>query len=96
MLDFIVSSRRQVKNMDVYLQPSMDELKELQEGIYVYYVQNLSHQRGVLGCMAYVHTPHMIIRGQDFAHVSMLFDFFIFKAIFIRIFAMLDYLYHQH
>ena len=36
MLAFIVPGRRQVKNMDVYLQPLVDELKELWEGIHVY------------------------------------------------------------
>jgi hypothetical protein len=36
MLALIVPRRRQVKNMDVYLQPLVDELKELSEGIHVY------------------------------------------------------------
>ena len=36
MLSLIVTSRRQVKNMDVYLQPLVDELKELWDGINVY------------------------------------------------------------
>jgi hypothetical protein len=36
MLALIVHGRRQVKNMDVYLQPLVDELKELWEGIHVY------------------------------------------------------------
>ena len=36
MLALIVPGRRQVKNMDVYLQPLVDELKELWEGIHVY------------------------------------------------------------
>ena len=36
MLALIVPSRKQVKNMDVYLQPLVDELKELWEGIHVY------------------------------------------------------------
>ena len=36
MLALIVPSRRQVKNMDFYLQPLEDELKELWEGINVY------------------------------------------------------------
>ena len=36
MLDLIVLGRRQVKNMDVYLQPLIDQLKELWEGIHVY------------------------------------------------------------
>ena len=36
MLDLIVPGRRQVKNMDVYLQPLVDELKELWDVINVY------------------------------------------------------------
>ena len=36
MLALIVLSRIKVKNMDVYLQPLVDELKELWEGIHVY------------------------------------------------------------
>ena len=36
MLALIVPGRRQVKNMDVYLQPLLNELKELWEGIQVY------------------------------------------------------------
>ena len=36
MLYLIVLGRRQVKNMDVYVQPLIDELKELWEGIHVY------------------------------------------------------------
>ena len=36
MLPLIVPSRRKVKNMDVYLQPLVDELKELWDGINVY------------------------------------------------------------
>ena len=36
MLVLIVPSRRQVKNMDVYLQSLVYELKELWEGINVY------------------------------------------------------------
>ena len=36
MLALIVPSRRQVKNMDVYLQPLVDELNELWDGINVY------------------------------------------------------------
>ena len=38
MFALIVPSRRQVKNMDVYLQPMVDELKELWDGINVYNV----------------------------------------------------------
>ena len=36
MLALIVPGRRQVNNMDVYLQPLVDELKELCDGINVY------------------------------------------------------------
>ena len=36
MLALIVPSRRQVNNMDVYLQPLVDELKDLWDGINVY------------------------------------------------------------
>jgi hypothetical protein len=36
MLALIFPGREQVKNMDVYLQPLVDELKELWEGIHVY------------------------------------------------------------
>jgi hypothetical protein len=36
MLALIVSGRRQVKRMDVYLQPLIDEFKQLWEGIHVY------------------------------------------------------------
>ena len=36
MLALIVPHRRQVKNMDVYLQPLVDELKELWDGINVH------------------------------------------------------------
>ena len=35
-LALIVLGRRKVKNMDVYLQPLVDELKELWEGMHVY------------------------------------------------------------
>jgi hypothetical protein len=36
MLDLIVLGRRQVKIMDVYLQPLIDKFKQLWEGIHVY------------------------------------------------------------
>ena len=36
MLALIVPGRRQVKNIDVYLQPLVDELKELWDGINLY------------------------------------------------------------
>jgi hypothetical protein len=38
MLALIVPGRRQVKNVDVYLQPLLDELKKLWEGIHVHNV----------------------------------------------------------
>jgi hypothetical protein len=38
MLGLIVSGRRKVKRMDVYLQPLIDEFKKLWEGIHVYVV----------------------------------------------------------
>ena len=38
MLALIVPGRRQVNNMDLYLQPLVDELKELWDGINVYNV----------------------------------------------------------
>ena len=47
MLALIVPSRRQVKNMDVYLQPLVDELKELWDGINVYDVSRpIATERG--------------------------------------------------
>lgn len=36
MLALIVLGIRKVKNMDVYIQPLLDEFKELWEGIHVY------------------------------------------------------------
>ena len=36
MLALIIPSRRHVKNMNVYLQPLIDELKKLWEGIHVF------------------------------------------------------------
>ena len=36
ILVLIFPGRRQVKNMDVYLQPLIDEFKQLWEGIHVY------------------------------------------------------------
>jgi len=36
MLALIVTGRRQARNKDVFLQPLVDELKELWEGIHVY------------------------------------------------------------
>ena len=40
ILALIVPSRRQVKNMNVYLQPLVDEFKELWDGINVYDVSS--------------------------------------------------------
>jgi len=61
MLALIVPGRRQVKNMDVYLQPLVDEFKELWKAIHVYDVSRLITKKGVLCCMEYVLTAHMII-----------------------------------
>jgi hypothetical protein len=41
VLDLIVSGRRQVKRMDVYLQPLINEFKKLWEGIHVYNVSRV-------------------------------------------------------
>jgi hypothetical protein len=38
MLSLKVLGRRQVKRMDIYLQPLIDQFKQLWEGIHVYYV----------------------------------------------------------
>ena len=46
MLPLIVLGRRQVKNMDVYLQPLVDEFKKLWEGIQVYNVSRLILMEG--------------------------------------------------
>ena len=57
MLALIVSGRRQVKNMDVYLQPLVDELKELLDGINVYDVSRpIVAERGftLYGICAYM------------------------------------------
>ena len=40
MLPLIVLSRRQVKNMVIYLQPLVDKFKELWEGIHVYNIED--------------------------------------------------------
>ena len=61
MLALIVLSRRQVKNMDVYLQPLIDEFKQLREGVQVYDVSRPIPMEEFLRCMAYVHTRHMIL-----------------------------------
>ena len=56
MLDLRVPGRRQVKNMDVHLQPLVDELKELWDGINVYDVSRPIVVERILCCMAYVLT----------------------------------------
>jgi hypothetical protein len=49
--------------------------------------QDPSQQRGVLHCIAYVLTPHMIIHAWDFALViNMFIELFIYVTIFICIF----------
>jgi hypothetical protein len=57
MLSLIVPGRRQVKNMDVCLQPLVDELKELWEGIHVYNVSRLIPTKRSFSFMEYVLTP---------------------------------------
>ena len=57
MLALTIPGRRQVKNMDVYLQPLVDELKELWEGIHVYNVSGLIPTKRSFSCMEYVLTP---------------------------------------
>jgi hypothetical protein len=61
MLALIVPGRIQVKRMDVYLQPLIDEFKKLWERIHVYDVSRLIPMETYLHCMEYVHTPRMII-----------------------------------
>ena len=63
ILALIVPSRRQVKNMDVYLQPLVDELKELWDGINVYDVSRPIAAERSFTIMAYVFTQHMIIQA---------------------------------
>jgi hypothetical protein len=59
MLDLIFPSRRQVKNMDVYLQPLVDELKELWEGIHVYDVSRpIATERNFTLYGIYAYTTH--------------------------------------
>jgi hypothetical protein len=62
MFSLIVLGRRQVKRMDVYLQPLIDEFKQLWEGIHVYDVSRHIPIERYLHCMAYVHTSSMIIQ----------------------------------
>ena len=63
MLDIIVPGRIQAKNMDVYLQPLVDELKELWDGINVYDVSRPIATERSLHYMEYVLTRHMIIHS---------------------------------
>ena len=58
MLAIIVPGRRQVKNMDVYLQPLVDELKELRDGINVYDVSRPIAAERIF--MLYGICPYMI------------------------------------
>ena len=63
MSDLIVLGRRQVKNMDVYFQPLIDELKQLWEGIQVYDVSRPIPMERCFALYAYVHTRRMIIQN---------------------------------
>jgi hypothetical protein len=59
MLALIFPSRRQVKNMDVYLQPLVDELKGLWEGIHVYDVSRpITTERKFTLYGIYAYTTH--------------------------------------
>jgi hypothetical protein len=61
MLSLIVPGRRQVKNVDVYLQPLVDKLKELWEWIHVYHVlRPIATERSYTLCGIST-SPHMII-----------------------------------
>ena len=69
MLALIVPGRRQVKNMDVYLQPLVDELKELWEGMHVYDVSRpiaIERSFTLYGICAY--TTHYYPRLGVFSH----------------------------
>lgn len=61
MLALIVRGRREVDDMEVYLQPLIDELNDYGKGYMYMMYQDPSQQRRVLRCMAYVLTPYMII-----------------------------------
>ena len=62
MLALKVPGGRQVNNMDVYLQPLVDELKELWDGINVYDVSRPIVAERSFMLYAYVLTRHMIIQ----------------------------------
>jgi hypothetical protein len=82
MLALIVPGRRQVKRMDVYLQPLIDELKQLWEGIHVYDVSRpilIERSFTLYGICAY--TMHDYPRLGVFL-VSMLIDLFISITLF--------------
>jgi hypothetical protein len=82
MLALIVLGRRQVKRMDVYLQPLINELKKLWEGIHVYDVSRpipMERYFTLYGICAY--TTHDYL-GLEFSLVSMLIDLFISVMLF--------------
>jgi hypothetical protein len=62
MMVIIVTGRRQVKRMDVYLQPIIDEFKKLWEGIHANNVSRPIPIERYLCCMEYVQTPCTIIQ----------------------------------
>jgi hypothetical protein len=59
MIAVIVPGRRQVKRMDVYLQPLIDEFKQLWEGTHVYDVSRpISMEMYFMLYGIYVYTTH--------------------------------------
>ena len=65
MLALIFPSRRQEKHIDVYLQPLVDELKELWEGIHVYDVSRpiaIERSFTLYGICAYTTHDYAILR----------------------------------
>ena len=73
MLALIVPGRRQVNNMDVYLQPLVDELKELWDGKNVYDVSRpiAAERRFTLyGICAYTTNEYQIGRASCRERVS--------------------------
>ena len=74
MLDLIALGRRQVKNMDVYLQPLIEEFKELWEGLHLYDVSRpIPREKSITLYGICVYTRHDYM-GWEFSHVNMLFD----------------------
>ena len=75
-----------MKNMDVYLQPLADELKELCEGIYTYDVSRpIAIERSFMMYCICAYTIHDYL-GYEFALVNYIFiDLFIYITILFHI-----------